>query len=81
MLGIGKAGGLLTKHLLADVAMEEGVGDVKLVSRPVLGGDDGEHCPNLRRLNYQREGFPESMRSADESHEGPNELYNARVCR
>jgi hypothetical protein len=57
--GINKPSGLLTVHLFLKVAVEESVGDVKLVSWPVVSSHKRQHGTNRGRLDHRRERLPE----------------------
>ena len=37
--------------------MEKSIGNIKLVSRPVVSSHKGEHGPDSGRLDHQREGL------------------------
>lgn len=54
-----EAGWLLAEVLFADVAVEEGVGDIQLVRRSLLGGDDGEDRPDGGWFYHRQEGLAE----------------------
>ena len=53
--GVDEAGGLLAKHLLLKVAMEEGVGDIHLVDRPAARHSELEHGANRPGLDNRGE--------------------------
>ena len=55
LLRILKAGGLVAVDALGEVAMQEGVGDVELMCRPVLAGDEHEHGADCRWFDHRRE--------------------------
>lgn len=57
MLNIDEARGLLTKDVFLKVAVEERVGDVELVRRPIVRGSNGEHGMDSGGLDYQCEGL------------------------
>jgi hypothetical protein len=51
MLGVDEPSGLLTVHLLGEMAMEEGVGDIYLVHRPSSGSGEVQNSPDHARFD------------------------------
>jgi hypothetical protein len=47
----------MAEHLLAELAMEEGIGNIQLMRRPLLRGDNGENRADHGRLHHWRKGF------------------------
>jgi hypothetical protein len=59
LLSALKSRRLLTVNTFRDVAVEERIRDIQLVSWLVLGGDKREHGPDCRWLDERGEGFAE----------------------
>jgi hypothetical protein len=57
--GVGETGGLLTVDLLMEIAMKKCIGDIELVSRPSVCGDESEDGADCRRLDDGRESLAE----------------------
>jgi len=51
VLGVDEVGWMLAKHLLIEMAVQKSVGHIQLVSRPLLGGDDGQDGSDRCRLD------------------------------
>jgi hypothetical protein len=50
---------LLALDTFEEIAVEERVGDVELMCRPLLRGDESEHCSDGSELNNRGEGLIE----------------------
>ena len=59
MCGVDKAGGLLTEHLLGEVAMQEGIGDVQLMHGPSSGDGQLKHGADRARFNNRSKSVGE----------------------
>jgi hypothetical protein len=58
-IGVLETRQLPTEHAFVEVAVQERVGNVELMCRPVLHGDEREHGPNRRRFDDRGERFAE----------------------
>ena len=59
VLGVDEASGLLTEHLLGEMAMQEGVGDIQLVHRPGTRDRQLKHGANHARFHNRGESVGE----------------------
>ena len=59
MLGVDETSRLLTEHLLGEMAVQEGVGDIQLVHRPGTRDRQLKHGANRARFHNRGEGVGE----------------------
>ena len=59
LCGVDEAGGLFTEHLLGEVAVQEGVGDVQLMHGPSSGDGQLKHGVDRARFNNRSKSVGE----------------------
>jgi hypothetical protein len=81
-LRINKPNGLLAVHRLLKVAVEEDVGDVELMSQPVVRRHERENGADRGWLDHRRERLAKvEVGPLIEPHEQPIEPYSTLGCR
>jgi hypothetical protein len=56
---IGKPGGLLTQDIFLEIAVEEGIRDIKLTSGPLTRGGNSRNSSDRRRLDHRCKSLAE----------------------
>ena len=61
VLGVDKTSGLLTEHLLGEMVVQEGIGDIQLVHRPGARDRPLKYGANRAQFDNRGEGSVKSM--------------------